>query len=428
MLHTIAATLKQGPPATAWVVAYSGGRDSSVLLHALHLLCSEHSATSSLPPLTAVHVHHGLSAQADAWAQHCAQQCHDWGVPLRLLQVDARPDTGESLEAKARALRYAALAEALPAGGLLLTAHHARDQAETLLLQLLRGAGPAGLASMPRFQPFGGGWHGRPFLDLSEADIAAYAAQHKLHWVEDESNAVARADRNFLRHQVMPMLRQRWPGVDATLCRASGLQAEAESLLAERAREDVEDLSTEVDGTLDAAALLRLPSERQRNAVRGWLRERGLPLPNQARLREFLSQLRSAAADAQILCAWPSAELRVYRQRIHALKPLGPLDPTSQWQWMGYDPIWIEPLAVRLEPEVLRQRYGVAPEALQQPFTVRLRQGGERCRLRGQTHSLKKLLQEAGVPPWERDRIPLLYQGDELVIVWGFWRCESAAG
>lgn len=405
------------PPARRRLAALSGGLDSVVLLHAL-------AGLECAPPLIAVHVHHGLSPRAEAWAAACEALCRRLGVTFHCLRVDAAPGRGESPEAAARHARYGALAAFMQPGDGLLTAHHRRDQAETLLLQLLRGSGPAGLAAMPLWQPLGPGWHGRPLLEVDRPQLEAYARAHGLDWVEDESNQDPALDRNRLRHEILPLLRARWPAVDATLARAAALQAEAQDLLAERAREDLETLRGEDPGTLSVAALARLRRPRQRNALRGWLEEKGLPLPGRARLESLLQQALGAAPDAAVRVAWPGAEVRRYRDALHAMAPLAAPPPGLCLPWDGRTPLAVPGTGVTLTRDGVMRCHGLDPAALPAPVTVGLRRGGERLRLGGRTRVLKKLLQARGIPPWERERIPLIHAGDRLAVVWGLWTAE----
>jgi tRNA(Ile)-lysidine synthase len=408
--------LRRFPPASRLIVAYSGGLDSHVLLHAASLLRG-----ADFPELRAIHVHHGLAPRADAWTVHCEAVCAALGVPLEVIRVDARAETGESPEAAARAARYRALEAALTPGDGLLTAHHRRDQAETLLLQLLRGAGPAGLAAMPRWQPLGAGWHGRPLLDVSRECLEAHARAHGLVWIEDESNLDIRFDRNLLRQEVMPRLRERWPALDEMLARAASHQAEALGLLGELARQDLEDLRGDPPGTLSVSALARLRPARRRNALRFWLMDKGLPLPSMARLQSVLDDVLTAAPDAMPRVAWEGGEVRRYRDALYAMPPMALHDPALRLPWDGRSPLAIDALGVVLTPEWL-QGQGLVPEA-GETLTVAFRRGGETMRVRDRTRELKKLMQERGIPPWERERVPLVYRGDELVAV--YWKSEA---
>ncbi len=220
---------------TAWHVAYSGGMDSHVLLHSLAGLRDR----LKLAPLNAIHINHGLSEQAGNWAHHCQSICEQLAIPLQIINVDAQPVSGQSPEEAAREARYSALAGALPDNSCLLTAHHRRDQAETLMLQLLRGGGVQGTAAMPPWCEFAQGILLRPLLDCSHEQLLVYAAAHQLDWVDDDSNTDTRFDRNYLRHQVMPDLRQRWPAVDAILARVARRHAETSELLNDLAATDL---------------------------------------------------------------------------------------------------------------------------------------------------------------------------------------------
>jgi len=407
-LHPYLQTL---PPASRLIVAFSGGLDSHVLLHLLAALRGE-----GLWELHAIHIHHGLNTRADAWADHCVRVCRGLDVGLEVIPVDARAASGESPEAAARAARYHALAASMGEGDGLLTAHHRRDQAETLLLQLLRGAGPAGLAAMPRWQPLGSGWHGRPLLDVSRGTILGYAREQNLDWIEDDSNLDARFDRNLLRQQIMPLLRARWPAVDETLARAAAHQAESLGLLGDLARQDLEQIRGELPGTLSVSALTGLRPARMRNVLRFWFMEKGLPMPSRARLQSVLDDVLSASPDTMPRVVWEGGEVRRYRNALYAMAALSPHDPNLRIAWDGVTDLAIEHLGLVLTADWLHEQ-----DVQVQPgecLVVAFRQGGETLRLRGQTRELKKLMQERGIPPWERDRLPLVYRGDELLAVY----------
>jgi tRNA(Ile)-lysidine synthase len=405
-------------------VAFSGGRDSTVLLHAAA------RAAGRLPALRALHVDHGLHADAPRWRAHCAATCSVLGVPFTALAVDARPARGESPEAAARAARYAALAGVLAPGEWLLTAHHRDDQAETLLLQLLRGAGVSGLAAMPARARFAGGWLVRPLLDLDRAALAAYAAAHDLAWCEDPDNAGLARDRNFLRHEILPRLAQRWPAAARCLARSAAHCAEADGLLEVLATGDLANLvEPQRPAELPVAALGRLPPPRRRLLLRHWLDQLGLPRPGQRVLARIEHEALGAARDRNPRVAWPGGEVRRYRGLLHARVPEA--DPTPPPQaWDPATELLLPGGRLRAEPAIgaglARARLG------DQPLTVRPRVGGERLRLPGRrTRPLKKLLQEAGVPPWRRASLPLVYVGEALAAVADLWVAEpfqAAAG
>ncbi|HCK80876.1 MAG TPA: tRNA lysidine(34) synthetase TilS [Candidatus Competibacter sp.] len=415
------APLLNNPPGLRHlIVAYSGGLDSHVLLH---LLATDRAARPE-PTLAARYVDHGLHPASALWGEHCARICRALAVPLRVLKADARPLAGESPEAAARRVRYAALAAELEPDTGLLTAHHRDDQAETLLLQLLRGAGPHGLAAMPAAARLGQGWLLRPLLEVGRTELLAYARARHLHWIEDASNRDSAFDRNYLRHHILPLLAERWPAAHRNLARSARWCAEtADWLNAEAAT----DLSGVVAGRADALRLpplCELSDIRQRNVVRFWLRRLGLPVPDHRQLRRLLHDTLTAGRDRRPCVRWPGGEARRYRDSLYAMPPLPPHDARQTFSWRGCGDGW-PPLEL---PGVGRLRMRAASgQGLRAaigcdgPLIVRFRNGGERFQPVGRRHSqeLKKLLQEAGIPPWERDRLPLLYHGASLLAVVG---------
>lgn len=415
--------LQSLPRCRRYLVAYSGGLDSHVLLHALAALRARLGGTA----LEAVHVNHGLQPSAKRWSEHCMAVCKRLGIPVRVLCVDAHPAPGESPEAAARAARYRALRELMEKDDCLLTAQHQDDQAETFLLQLLRGAGPRGAAGMPRLAPFGPGWIARPLLGFPREALRRYAEAQGLQWVDDPTNFDTVYDRNFLRHEILPRLAQRWPAAARTLARAAEHQAEAFRVMESVAREDLERVRVAREGTLSVRELQRLDDARRRGVLRLWLRERGLPIPSQANLLQVTNSVLSAAEDATPCVRWPGAEVRRYRDGLYAMTPLPPHSGATVLHWATSAPLDLpEGVGGRL---VAREALGAGLRlaSLQgASVTVRFRRGGEECRPAGRrgTHTLKKLLQEAGIPPWERDRIPLIYVGDRLAAVAGLWICK----
>lgn len=295
------------PPGADLTVGLSGGCDSVVLLHLLHGL---------LPAgrLRAIHVHHGLSPMADDWAEHCRQLCHTLAVPLHIARVTVSPD-GEGLEAAARQARYAAFAAA--GAGFMAIAHHGDDQAETILFNLARGAGLSGLAGMRGSRRIGGLTVLRPLLAISRPVLEAYATEHGLAYVEDESNRDISLSRNYLRHALLPGLRARFPGVGEAMGRAAAHCAEALLLLDELAAEDWARVS---DGrSACMRQLVGLSETRLRNLLRFRLQQLGWPLPDSVRLEEFARQLLAAGPDRHPALSLPAGEMRVQARRLHWL-------------------------------------------------------------------------------------------------------------
>jgi len=387
-------------------IALSGGIDSIVLLDAAKLLAASYAIG-----LSAIHVHHGLSPNADRWADFCAAQCAARGVPLTLHRLHLERGSGKSLEAQARAARYDCLARA--DADIVALAHHADDQAETVLLQLLRGAGPAGLSAMPRFRP-GRPAFLRPFLDHSRAQIAAYAAARQLAWIDDESNADRRLARNALRHEIAPLLAARFPGYPETLMRAARHQAEAALLLDELAQADGAG-AVSAEG-LERARLAGLSPARARNLLRWFLRGQGLRGPSEVKLADMLRQLIGASADARIRIGIEELEVGCHRGRI-VVHP-----PAAQ----AFERVWLGEAEVLLPGGVLgfKRVHGIglaSAKLAQAQVTLRSRAGGERIRLAPDrpTRAIKQLLQEARVPPWMRQALPFVWCGDELAAVAG---------
>lgn len=417
--------LVPGWPDARLCVALSGGADSVVLLASCAALRAERPALA----LRAIHVHHGLQPEADAWQSGCEALCGRLDVALDVARIDLAPAAGESVEAQARAARYAALSARLAPGEALLTAHHQDDQLETVLLQLMRGAGVAGLAAMPEVAPLGRGLHLRPLLGVPRATIEAWARQQRLAWVEDPMNASERFDRGFLRARVTPALRSRWPTAGRTVARSARYLAEAQGLLDELAAIDA---AAALDGKcLRAAALRALPAPRQANLLRWWLRERGLGTPPSRRLAATLGELLGARPDGAPVLRWDGGEVRRYRDRLYAMTPLVPPPPQD----------WSQPLLAGASVALPRGLGWVRLESVtaggfRLPLesaspTVRFRCGGEQLRPTGQQRrrTLKNLYQEAGIVPWMRRRIPLVECGGRLLAVGNLWiEADAAAG
>ncbi|MEX2575389.1 MAG: tRNA lysidine(34) synthetase TilS [Halofilum sp. (in: g-proteobacteria)] len=399
------------------LVGYSGGRDSSLLL----ALAAENWPKRRL---RAMHVDHGWHPDSAEWARRCRTRVRELGVRCDIAAVDAQPKNGEGREAAARSARYGAFAERLGPGDVLLTAHHREDQAESLLLALLRGGGVHGWAGMPECRELGSGVHVRPWLGVSREVIAAQAQTRGLGWLDDPANADSSYDRVWLRREILPALAERWPEVESTLARAAeqaGAAAEAVDTLAAR---DYVFCRGRIDGTLDRAALAELPLRRQRALLRWWIVRAGLPRPAAARLEEARRQLLEADPERTPCIDWPGGEVRGWNGLAWATPPTPPVAPEAVFPW----PDRSRPLDLpgrRLQPHTLAQ-LGIDPSADAQ-VEVRFRRGGERFRPAGapREEPLKELLRRAGLPPWERDRIPLIYVDGELVAVVGLGRGVS---
>lgn len=397
---------------TYWV-AFSGGMDSLVLL----TLCGELRKHYPIR-LRAIYVNHGLSPHAGKWADHCRHVCQAYSIDFieRMVHIDRA--SKKSLEEAAREKRYAVFAEVMQVGDVLLTAHHQDDQAETVLIQLLRGAGPKGLAGMPETKPFALGWHVRPLLSFPREVLLAYASSLQHSWVEDESNSQVTLTRNFLRHQIIPLLKERWPSVAATFSRSAVHCSEAQVLLEEYAVEDWKKVQGSNEGTLSVQKLRVLSSTRLRLVIRLWIEKNGFPLPDTKKLTAIEQQVLTAAWDRFPCVKWKGAEIRRYRDDLYVLTTLAPFDPMSCFPWDMVEPLSIPGIGT-LRAKSVHGGQGLRPGIPN--LSVRLRRGGEKlCLPNRGCHTLKNLFQEWEVLPWMRERLPLIFAGERLIGVVGY--------
>ncbi|MFJ2532083.1 tRNA lysidine(34) synthetase TilS [Pseudomonas helmanticensis] len=393
--------------AAHWRIAFSGGLDSTVLLHLLASLAK----SESLPALSAIHIHHGLQAAADAWPQHCQSVCDALGVPLLIERVKVQP--GASLEQAARNARYAVFSSLTQANDVLLTGQHRDDQAETLLFRLMRGAGVRGLAGMPKQRPMGPGALIRPLLDVSRSGLEAYAQAHHLNWIEDPSNQDRQFSRNYLRHQVMPLLTGRWPQAQASMVRSAAHLREAQGLLDELAQIDLAHAAIAHEfewlglPSLELAPLAALSAARQRNAISHWL-EPFTQLPDTDHWSGW-TDLCDAAPDASPIWRLADGELHRSAGRLWWLSGGWLRTPVIGCEWQS------PASALRLADNGRVMLSGQTPSG---PLQIRYRQGGEVMQIADRGHrDLKRLLNERAVPGFVRGRLPLLFRGDELLAV-----------
>lgn len=403
----VAALTPAPQAAQALAVGYSGGLDSTALLHALRYYG---------PPLAlrAIHVCHHLQPEAESWAQQCRTRCRAWGVEYTRcdVAVEAR---AQGLEAGARVARYRALEQALAPGEALVTAHHLQDQAETFLLQALRGAGPKGLAAMPALAALGARVHWRPWLALSRDAIRDYATQHGLCWIDDPSNADPAVSRSFLRARVLPEIQTQWPGAASTLARAAAHAQEASEAVDALAAIDLERARDGHD-RLACATLATLSAARGKQVVRRWLAQAGRDTPDHRHLKQIL-RLCGAALAASPCVHFAQTDVRLFKNRLYCMPALAPAPaPGADFlPWCGAQPLVLPGGCGTLSVQ--------DPQTQLPQLHVGFRQGGERLARAEHGHaSLKEALRAAGVAPWVRERTPLLWCRGELVVVAGLWR------
>jgi len=405
-LHRQLAAL---PSAGAIVVGFSGGMDSTALLHALASL-----APVRARGLRALHVDHGLNPASASWAQHCLRFAQSLDVACEVVTLHGVAAGRSGTEAAARTARYAALRERVGAGQALATAQHADDQAETVLLKLLRGAGPEGLGGIRLLRPFGSGHLWRPLLNLPRATLPEYAQGLGLQWIEDPSNADTQLRRNFLRAEILPRLAQRWPDASVAIAHSATWSRAAADYIDNEARLALARLRGTDPATLRWREWLALPDALRDPVLRLWLRDRALDEPAHFHVAELQRQLSGGSEHSQQV-GWGNCEIRRYRDLIHAMRPLAE-DVDVGWStaWTGA----CLPLP-RGGTLALLDIDAAVPSNCCPNLTVSYRRGGERIRPEQSTHTreLRLLLQEAGVPPWQRDRIPLIGADGRLIAV-----------
>ncbi|RJS95326.1 tRNA lysidine(34) synthetase TilS [Salinisphaera sp. Q1T1-3] len=409
--HALLCALATPPADTArLVVAFSGGRDSASLLHAL-------ASQAGGPTLCAVHVCHHLEAQCEGWAAFCTRQAEALGVPLTRLDVAVDVSQG-GLEAAARAARYAAIADWLAPGDVLVCAHHARDQAETVLLQALRGTGMRGLAAMPRLAALGPGRLWRPWRDVSSEAIAAYATRHTLDYIDDPSNTDPRRERGWLDQTIWPALVARRAGVVGALSRVAERAAEATAAIEALAGVDLA-ASTSADGALSIAALAGLSAPRRAEVLRRWLGDNAADVPDHRQIAALAGLLEAREHNSPRV-VFGATEVRRFDGRLFVMRRLAP-PPDGVFAWTG-------PATVALPGDAgcLALDAPVPATAWPDALTVVFRRGGERIvRADGRRIALKDWLREQRIAPWVRERMPLIYVADRLVAVADRWLCAD---
>ena len=422
---TISSLAQRLSPHRQFLVAFSGGLDSTVLLH--QLVCWRQQEPSI--SLRAVHIHHGISQNADSWVAHCQRLCTQWQVPLVVERVTL-VQNGLGLEAEARTARYQAFREALIPGEVLLTAQHLDDQSETLLLALKRGSGPAGLSAMPTYAAFGDTQLIRPLLHETRAALQHWAQTHALTWIEDESNQDDAYDRNFLRLRVLPLLNARWPHFAEASARSAALCAEQEQLLDELLADELARLRTDA-GTLTIEPMMTMSAPKRAAILRRWLAWHGAPMPSRETIARVWQEVALAREDATPCLRLGNFEVRRYQQQLWWVKALeGQTESVLEW-------------ADRTMPLVLPGELGqlhcaaggdIRPPRADEPVSVRFKAPGMLHIVgRHGGRKLKKIWQELGVPPWLRDTTPLLFYGETLITAVGVFvtvdgTCEAGKG
>ncbi|HKZ09318.1 MAG TPA: tRNA lysidine(34) synthetase TilS [Rhodanobacteraceae bacterium] len=404
----------------ALCVAFSGGPDSTALLHALAQLPQARECN-----MRALHVDHGLHAASADWAKRCTDFCKSLDVPLATFRVQVDHARGEGLEAAARRARYAAFAQNLGEGEWLVLGHHRDDQVETVLLKLLRGAGPEGLGGMRARRPFARGWLWRPLLETSREELRKYLSEKELSCIDDPANANLRFARNVLRREILPCIAAHWPHADASILHAAQLCRAAADYIDAAAQTALATLRRDAN-TLDVTGWLALPEALRAPVLDAWLHARGFSEPADAPRAELAKQAANASGGSTPVIAWPGTEVRIWDGRLYAMPSLSV--PAADWhtQWHGA-PLELPPDCGELHLEAMPPASTCAASTpFDPPLIVRFREGGERIKPAGDPHTreLRDLFQQARVPPWLRTRCPLVFENHELIAVAGLWISE----
>ncbi len=406
------------------VIAYSGGLDSHVLLAQLIEINAKNPPVDQLP-ISAIYINHNIQPASTDWGDHCQSICETFSISFEVINVQALASKGENQEQKAREHRYRALAAKLESNHWLITAQHQNDQAETLLLQLLRGSGVDGLAAMPAQRVLGRGQHHRPLLNISQQEIQEYALNNHLSWIEDPSNQDEQNRRNYLRARIIPALQSLWPETTKQLSRSASWMAETQQLMTDIAQTDL-DLCLEGEEKINILELNKLKFSRQKNLLRYWFHQRGFNRPGEDKLNIIFEQVINSATDSNPELNWQGCLIRRYQQYLYLYRDLPKKQKSWQVEWDGLSSLTIAKHwgSISVAEELGK---GLSLKYKGADLQVQSRKGGEICQPVERDHqrALKKLFHEYSVPPWYRDDWPLIYCDQQLVAVPGLFVCKG---
>ena len=417
--RNLASTFQQ----PSFLIGLSGGMDSVVLLYGM---CKVAEESLNQAAIRAVHVNHGLQAEADQWQSFCEGLCNDLDVPLHCEKVEIKSDNSldSSIENLARKARYGVFESQLKDEEVLILAHHLDDQLETLLFRLNRGAGLKGLSAIPQKRDFAKGEIYRPLLEVGSEELQRFAEEHSLEWIKDQSNQDTTFDRNFLRKEIIPAIESRWPNYRSSWSKSLQLITEANGMLQELADTDLANLLTEDKTVISITGFVELSEARQRNVFRHWIKKSGLPEPGWNLLQQMVYEFATLDKQEGVIAA-NGFSLGRYRDSLYLLAEQANPPESLNWNPQQKAELEIEGCGTLIAREVIGE--GLA-KSQADSFDIRFRQGGEYCRLLGRpSKSLKKLLQEAHIEPWWRERIPLIYRDNELVCIPGIGVAETSA-
>jgi tRNA(Ile)-lysidine synthase len=403
------------PGSRKYWIAFSGGMDSSVLLHLFYLNKDEIKQD-----IEVLYVNHGLQKESSKWGDFCEEQCRLYGLTFTQLLIKEDCPKGVSVEAWAREKRYSIIEEVMNESDVLFTAHHQDDQVETFFMQALRGAGARGLASMPIVKLVNDVFHSRPLLNYSREILQRFAEENNLIWQDDESNMDCRYDRNYIRHKIIPVVEERWPSYRETISRLINHQQEYKVLLDDLASNDLDHTQHNESMVLDLEKIKCLSDERQKNLILYWLSKSKLDLPGSRNLAQIILDIICSPVDKSPCVTWKNTEVRRYKNLLYASKKTQEHDITVELTWKPEQ-------ALNVLNETLTAKPGNGKgisklKTKDADFVIRYRRGGEKIHPNNMEHlkTVKQLFQEKSVIPWLRDRIPLVYINEKLAVIPGF--------
>ena len=391
-----------------FLVAYSGGSDSTALLYFANKMAKKYKVE-----IRAIHVNHNLNADSVDWENHCKYFCKKLNIPIIIKSINIVLKPGESIEERAREERYRVISSHANSKTIMMTAHHANDQSETFLYQLLRGSGVKGLSAMPDFKKILNGYHSRPFLNISKNTLMELVNFKELKYVIDNSNDNTKFSRNYIRKEILPKIKERWPSYSSTISRAANNVADAEKLNRDLAEIDIQNFLLSDDNKI-STSVKNLDDYRFNNVIRFWIKKNNFRMPSLEQIYSIYLNVLNAGNDKTPFFSCSEYEIRRHNDYIEIMKPLKKHDSSKIYNWKFEENLVISNLSVNLSWKNLEERLGYN---LNKDVEVKFREGGKSIEL-SKNKNLKDYMRENKIPPWKRDRTLLIYIDKELKIIW----------
>lgn len=391
-----------------FLVAYSGGSDSTALLYFANKMAKKYKVE-----IRAIHVNHNLNTDSVDWENHCKYFCKKLNIPIIIKSINIVLKPGESIEERAREERYRVISSYANSKTIMMTAHHANDQSETFLYQLLRGSGVKGLSAMPDFKKILNGYHSRPFLNISKNTLMELVDFKELKYIIDNSNNNTKFSRNYIRKEILPKIKERWPSYSSTISRAANNVADAEKLNRDLAEIDIQNFLLSDDNKI-STSVKNLDDYRFNNVIRFWIKKNNFRMPSLEQIYSIYLNVLNAGNDKTPFFSCSEYEIRRHNDYIEIMKPLKKHDSSKIYNWKFEENLVISNLSVNLSWKNLEERLGYN---LNKDVEVKFREGGKSIEL-SKNKNLKDYMRENKIPPWKRDRTLLIYIDKELKIIW----------